>query len=755
MTSLLVRGASPVARIGIAIAAAGGIGLASPASATVLYTPIAHSDDPVFADLRATLSRPDAFRFAAPAINVHGEVSFLAGGIDDSFADTGLFTGAGGSVPTLRVRADGNRDDPANPFESLGASAVPISSAGDVAFGAALKGGGIGLFRNDGLTGLTTTIATDRAVTAGSPFAPGAYDRLELRPSMNGNGDVVFSGVYGGGAIAGMFRGADPSADRILDTTLTSRQATYWLDPVIAGGGVIGALTENFDPASRAFFNELIALLPGVPGETVLASTTTALDQVTPPTLDINVHRQAVVQGRLHSPGGAPADQQILVFQPGASPRSVADAKFGSTGSVPFRSFEREAAITGNGVVAFAARSAFGDSQLLVHQLGRTSSQGPVYAEVLSTGRQIDGRTVRDFAFTREGANDRGEFAFIANFTDGTSGVYKANFGSTPPGTLPRPGLRAEVETRRYDFATNTQTVVREVDSAPVPGRAATATPLDPTAHAAADVLNDATGSHLKAMSRATSNFASFSAATVAEASANVSAITHWRVHDPDPTDTITQETISMLMTVDGTLLHEVVPGPSVAVSTRGRLRSPGGMVAHTSVGTLLPRVPLLAELALTVNANVRGGAFNAFGAYASLRNGELIVGGDWDASQWVVTGGSRELRAEISTFQVVTYTVNYEETFALEFLFETFASTQTFFGTGAATADFGNTARFALSTRSGAPLVQLGSDGLAVVPLPAAWLCLAPACLALRRRGRTVALSRPPSSRNLAGPHA
>lgn len=497
---------------------------------------------------------------------------------------------------------------------------------------------------------------------------------------------------------------------------------------------------------TRDFFNEVITLPPGPLAEHVLAAAPATLDFLTPPTLDINVHQQAVVQGRLAAPGGSSPDQQLLVFQPGAAPRVVADAKFGSTGSVPFKTFDGETAITETGAVAFTARSAFGTQELLVHQIGRTSSQGPVYAEVVRSGGQIDGRTVDSVMFTREGANERGEFAFVANFTDGTAGVYKANFGSTPPGTLPRPGLRAEVETRKYDFATNTQTVFNHVDTAPVPGHASTATLLDPLAHAGADVLNDATGSHLKTTSRAGANFASFSAATVSEAGSKVSAITNWLVPDPDLTDGVTQETISMLMTMDGTLLHEVDFGPPFAVISRGRTSAPGAVAVRSAAGTVFPRVPLVAELALTVNANVRGATFNAFGAYASLRNGELILGGDWDAADWTITGNAREMRATVDSFQIVTYTVNYDETFALEFLFETFASAQTFFGIGTATSDFGNTARFALSTLSGAPLLQVGTEGAAVVPLPAPWLLLGPACVALlarRRRSAGVQVSR------------
>lgn len=698
---------------------------AANAGAVVNFSLVAHSDDALFADLRTTVPSFGRFGFAAPALNSQGVVSFLAGSLDASNGDVGLFSGSGSGVPKLLLRTDGNGDDPGNPFDFIDASAVPISFTGDVAFGATLKGGGAGIFRFDAASGAPIALATDQFVQPGATFGPGAYDDLRLRPSMNDNGDVVFAGVHGNGGTAGVFSGADPLATRLIDTTQSTRQASFWLEPVITTGGVVGAMTENFDPGGPSFFNEIVAFDPGAPGERVLASTGDgSVDRLQPPSMDINVHRQAVFKGLLPGLAGSTLSQQLLVARGGLTV-SVADASTGPAGAVPFRVFTDEAAITGNGVVAFAARTLFGQKQLLAHQLGRaTTSQGKVYAEVLRTGMQLDGRTVDDFTFTREGINDRGEFAFVTRFTDGSSAVYKANFGSTAPGVLPQPGLRAEAETRRYDFATNQQTVTVDVDIDTAPGQALAALADDGRDIARADALNDTTGSHLKAMSTASSSFSSFREGKVTEARALSSVITNWVVPNPNPLSGVTQETIQMLVVTDGTLLHQLADVAPIAIVSSGRLSSPGGAIAYDAVGSIFPRVPLVAEVALTINANVAGSAFNAFGGYASLRNGQLIVAGDWDPAGWTLGGGSRELRADIDTFQLVEYTINYDETFALEFIIETFANSSSFFGVGSAVADFGNTTRFALTTRSGAPVVQLGSNGQAFVPLPgAAWL--------------------------------
>lgn len=155
------------------------------------------------------------------------------------------------------------------------------------------------------------------------------------------------------------------------------------------------------------------------------------------PTLDLNHSLQAVFIGANSASAANLPDSQILLATPFGATTSLADAKF-SGGAFAFRAFTSEVALGENGTVAFVARDASNEEQLLVHQIGRrTASQGNVYAELLRAGTVLDGRVVERIQFTREGQNERGEFAFVAHFDDGTSGVYKANFGSTAPGVVP------------------------------------------------------------------------------------------------------------------------------------------------------------------------------------------------------------------------------------------------------------------------------------------------------------------------------
>ena len=76
---------------------------------------------------------------------------------------------------------------------------------------------------------------------------------------------------------------------------------------------------------------------------------------------------------------------------------------------------------------------------------------------------------------------------------------------------------------------------------------------------------------------------------------------------------------------------------------------------------------------------------------------------GDWDIANWDVLDDSTQLKADTNFLGVFSYTVNYDETFALEFVLETFAASN-LFGQGSASSDFSNTANFRLTTASGAP---------------------------------------------------
>lgn len=720
---------------------------ATPTQAALNFTRIAHSDDALFADLKVNQPAFADFGFGPAAISSTGEVAFLAGAIDNSSGDVGLFRGDGSIAPTALLRSDGNLDDAANPLNFISSSAVPIAHDGDVVFGATLKDGGAGIFRYDAASGATSAVATDRRVTAGSGFAPGLFDDIGLRPSMNSNGDVAFSGVVGGGSVAGVYRGSDPLADRVFDSALTARDAFFWNDPVVSAGGLVGAVTNNFTPATSAFWNEATVYVPGATtSETVLASTLGGTPfAIQQPTLDLNSGQRAVFVGQLAPAGGGAPDSQILLATPFGAPTSLADARFAG-GAVPFRAFTSEVSLADNNTVAFVARDLDNEEQLLAHHIGRrTASQGNVYAEVLRTGALLDGRVVERITFTREGQNDRGEFAFVAHFEDGSSGVYKANFGSTAPGVVPQPGLRAEAESRRYDMRTHAEVVVEDVEVAPVPGHATAAVPVEANGFAAADALNDATGSHLKAVAQANSRLdlsPLTSTGFEGETRALSSIITNWTV--PNPGNGQTGETIQMLVTIDGTLRHEVQTGPPVAIvsSGRGRLASPGGGRVQLSGPVTGPRVPLVAEVNYIINANVGGTTFNTFGGYARLTGGTLNVAGDWDPAAWDLTATADSLTADIDTFALVTYDITYDEVFALEFVVEAFASAH-FFGTGTALADFGNTARFSLRTLSGAPVVQLGTTGAAVVPLPASVMLLLPACGLLLARRRRVSVAR------------
>jgi hypothetical protein len=58
--------------------------------------------------------------------------------------------------------------------------------------------------------------------------------------------------------------------------------------------------------------------------------------------------------------------------------------------------------------------------------------------EVITTGDALNGSTVTDLSFFREGFNNNGQIAFFAELADGTQGIFRAE-RNTPPTSVPEP----------------------------------------------------------------------------------------------------------------------------------------------------------------------------------------------------------------------------------------------------------------------------------------------------------------------------
>jgi hypothetical protein len=65
--------------------------------------------------------------------------------------------------------------------------------------------------------------------------------------------------------------------------------------------------------------------------------------------------------------------------------------------------------------------------------LGIYSGSDIVEDLIVGIGSQLDGSTVVDFRFGRNGLNDHGDVTFFANLADGRQGVYVAHI-PTPAG---------------------------------------------------------------------------------------------------------------------------------------------------------------------------------------------------------------------------------------------------------------------------------------------------------------------------------
>ena len=88
-------------------------------------------------------------------------------------------------------------------------------------------------------------------------------------------------------------------------------------------------------------------------------------------------------------------------------------------GTGPFGSFGA-VSLNNHGHIAFYGSLAFGGA-------GIFTGPDPVLDKVIAVGDPLDGSTVAQLGFGREGLNDRGQIAFWALLANGEQGVFVTN----------------------------------------------------------------------------------------------------------------------------------------------------------------------------------------------------------------------------------------------------------------------------------------------------------------------------------------
>jgi hypothetical protein len=342
--------------------------------------------------------------------------------------------------------------DDTGPLGEIGISPVAINDAGAVAFLANLDTGEPVLFVGSG--GALTTVADTSGLFRRLGFSTPADITKSTHgfPSINGLGQVTFGATRTDG-VSGIF--ADPEgAITIIDNTvgfafdgdpfssgsgsLTTVEATVVVanrlrQAIVVGKG--GPLTSIAD-TSRTF--SVLDADPRINGSgqvafhgirqdgsegifagnggplTVVADTSGPFASFSDAPA-ISDNGQILFQATLKASSAGPQVPGLFVSASGSVHR-VADA------NGHFISFGYAPAINAQGQVAFLGTTRSG-------KVGIFTGGDPEDGRVVAIGDDLDGSTVFDLSVLsfRTGLNNSGQIAFIAQLSDGRTGVYRAD----------------------------------------------------------------------------------------------------------------------------------------------------------------------------------------------------------------------------------------------------------------------------------------------------------------------------------------
>jgi len=311
---------------------------------------------------------------AFPVLNASGQTAFYSS-ISGGTNTQGIFRSDSGSTLTAIARAGQSAPGAAGgTFSILSPSAV-LNASGQTAFFSFITGGSNdqGIFRSD--SGSTLT-AIARAGSSGGDNAPGAgggtFSSLGS-PVLNDNGQTAFfAGVTGGTNTQGIFR--SDSGNTVTAIARLEQSAPG------AGGGTFSGLSSN--PVLNAS------------GQTAFSASITGGSNT---------------QGIFRSSSGSTL---TAIARLGQSAPGAGGGTFSSLSSP---------VLNDGGQTAF--RSSI---------TGGTSTQGIFLADGRETvavqlqGAALAGKTVSSlFSPSRDGLNNFGQVAYQANFTDGTSGLFR------------------------------------------------------------------------------------------------------------------------------------------------------------------------------------------------------------------------------------------------------------------------------------------------------------------------------------------
>lgn len=340
-------------------------------------------------------TRDSSFRyigFDGPAINNEGIVAFEAS--LDAMGNNGIFIGSGGAITTVVGKSSSFGPQLGNPT---------INNAATVAFVAERNMNELGIFTNSG--GVTNTIA---AFSGSPPYLVRYFNRAI---DINDNGTVAFVAIPDAiEGLEGVFTSNGEETTTIVDNTGTLKN--LFRIPTINNDGTVAFAAEL-----RAGGQGLFTYNNGV--ITTIAQTGRPFD----------IYGSPVINNEGTIAFGASQGNTRGIY---TSKDGVITTIGDDSGSFNyFEYMQFLPALNDRGTVAFKGFLDAGGE-------GIFTGSDPVTDKVIAFGDTLSGSTVRSLILSYNGLNNFGQIAFWAEFTDGTSGVFRADPGSK---SVPEPAF--------------------------------------------------------------------------------------------------------------------------------------------------------------------------------------------------------------------------------------------------------------------------------------------------------------------------
>ena len=332
-------------------------------------------------------TRDSSFRyigFDGPAINNEGIVAFEAS--LDAMGNNGIFIGSGGAITTVVGKSSSFGPQFGNPA---------INNATTIAFVAERNMNELGIFTNSG--GATNTIA---AFSGSPPYFVRYFNRA-----------IAFVAVPDAiEGLEGVFTSNGEETTTIVDNTGIFKN--LFTTPTINNDGTV-AFAAGLSAGGQGLFTYNNGVI------TTIAQTGRPFDIYGSPVIN-NEGTIAFGASKVKTTG-------IYTIKDGVI-TTIADTS-GSFNYLEYMQFLP--ALNDRGTVAFKGFLDAGKE-------GIFTGSNPITDKVIARGDTLSGSTVRSLILSYNGLNNSGQIAFLAELTDGTSGVFRADPESKP---VPEPAF--------------------------------------------------------------------------------------------------------------------------------------------------------------------------------------------------------------------------------------------------------------------------------------------------------------------------